>query len=218
MKRRVAPVTLALVVALSASACAPTRAGSKAQASGPRPAPSNAAHLSPTEPETTTDWQSLPDVDELRATFAARDDFEKACELKRPLREAFGALQAEDWGELLRLSTSHLNTCPVDIDFHFFRAIALDRKGRSAEAIHHVHWRRALVESVLKSGDGKTAETPWVVMSVAEEYSVMRAVGMRPKRQSLLLDAGIDAIVVEIEGEPDRTVYFNFRRMRTGRE
>jgi hypothetical protein len=49
-------------------------------------------------------------------------------------------------------------------------------------------------------------DSPWIVISVAEEYAVLRALGMKREGQSLL-DGGIDAITVAVGGET-RSVYF----------
>jgi hypothetical protein len=54
------------------------------------------------------------------------------------------------------------------------------------------------VERILKSGDGKTAETAYQVKSVAEEYQVIRALGLAPQEQALILkdDKAYDLMTV----------------------
>jgi len=135
-----------------------------------------------------------------------------------PLRAAFRELGASDWPELLATATRWLDACPVDIDFHLLRSIALGELGRPAEAMQHAHWYHALVASVLDSGDGRTPATAWVVIYVAEEYALLRALGMREQRQTLV-DGHIDAIEVESEGRT-QTLYFDpathFERLERG--
>ncbi|MCW3849307.1 DUF4919 domain-containing protein [Sphingomonas sp. LB-2] len=43
------------------------------------------------------------------------------------------------------------------------------------------------VAKILKTGDGKSAETAYVVKSVAEEYMVIRELGLQPEMQSLIM-------------------------------
>ena len=168
-------------------------------------------HAPPANPTASTfreerDWQQLPDADALRAEYGARDDFDARCEIDRPLREAVGLFDAESWPELLAVSDAFLTQCPVDIDFHFLQASALSHLDREAEADRHHQWRRALVESVLRSGRGDSAESPWIVISVPEEYAVLRALGMQSQGQSLL-GGGIDELTVTVDGAT-RSVYF----------
>ncbi len=62
--------------------------------------------------------------------------------------------------------------------------------------------------SVLTSGDGETPETAYVVISIPEEYSVMRALRFDYESQ-LLLDGGIDALTAVDAYGKAITVYFS---------
>jgi hypothetical protein len=173
---------------------------------GPLPAP-GPADPSPAAIGNAPDWRQLPDADALRAEYGARTDFAERCELGRPLREAFELLAAESWPELLEMSAGFLTRCPVDIDFHLLQALALQNLGRADEAALHGDWRRALVESVLRSGSGDSAESPWITISVAEEYALLRALGMMRESQALL-GGGVDMITVTEDGATRRVFFF----------
>jgi hypothetical protein len=157
-------------------------------------------------PSPGRDWSERPDFAALRAEFGARDDFAQRCEL-RPVREGFEHLGGERWSELVALTGRWAEACPVDIDAHVLRAIALDHSGRADEGDHHRSWARGLFESVLASGDGKTPETAYQVIAVFEEYSMLRLFGYEVKGQALTR-GGIDAISVVADGDP-RTVFFD---------
>lgn len=161
------------------------------------------------------DWSELPDFDELRWSYGDRDDFGLVCEQDRPLEEAFDALEAQEWQRILELSDPWLAQCLVDVDLHLLRAIALGELGRSSESRQQLRWRDGLVESVLRTGDGKTPETAWVVISVGEEYSMLRALGMQVKSQALTREH-LDKIEAERDGKV-YTLYFDpaphFRRL-----
>jgi len=200
LPKRLAP----LLVGLAAVACTATR-----------PAPSGGSGLS----GAARDWSELPDFARLRAEYGERGDFSELCERDRPLNDAFGSLNRKNWSDALEVSTRVLGSCAVDIDFHFVRFVALQELGRTAEAEAHRRWLQGLVDSVLQTGDGRSSETPWTVIWVAEEYAVIRALGMRPRgQQSLLMTprGPVDAVVVEEDGA-ERTLYFDtavsFRRM-----
>jgi hypothetical protein len=70
---------------------------------------------------------------------------------------------------------------------------------------------RGLVQSILRSGDGKTCETGWEVAMVREEYDLLRIMGTRPKQQALIMgkDGGhsCDAMTV-IDREGKETTYY----------
>jgi hypothetical protein len=169
----------------------------------------------PPRPSAPPDWSALPDFDALRREWGDRDDFMQLCEFDRPLRMAGAAMDASAWEEVLRIADSWLARCVVDIDFHAVRANALQELGRTAEFEQQLRWRDGLLESILRTGDGKTEETAWVVISVAEEYSVLNALGLRRETQSLTT-SGRDRIEAEVEGRVVTLYFFpdaHFRRL-----
>ena len=147
------------------------------------------------------------DFDRLRAEFGSRTDFAEICERDRPLHQLAELVIQKDWNTILVTSEPWLQRCPIDIDAHLIRAVALKELKRLLESEHHLNWFRGLVDSVLTSGDGKTPQTAFVVISVAEEYSILRVLRVRPKRH-VTLSSGIDELVVEIDGVAG-TLYFN---------
>ncbi len=161
------------------------------------------------------DWSRTPDFDALRKEYGDRDDFRDLCEKARPLRAAFDAVAAEDWVGTLAIADGWLPRCPVDIDLHMLRAVALARLDRAEESEQQIRWRDGLVGSVLRSGDGRTPETAWVVISIDEEYSILRVLGLKRQSQALTRE-GLDRLEVEREGER-HVVYFDpaahFRRL-----
>ena len=151
-------------------------------------------------------WNRVVNFDELRATYGEREDFFELCEQDRPLKELFSAANSADWIKVVALTGEWLDSCPVDIDAHYLRAIAFSETGNSVESEMHIRWFEGLMDSVVASGDGKTSETPFIVISVPEEYSVMRAFRLEVKGQMLLDD--IDTLMaIDNEGN-STTVHF----------
>jgi len=71
---------------------------------------------------------------------------------------------------------------------------------------------RGLINSIRNSGDGKSPETAWVVITVHEEYVILRVLGFRPSQQSLLSQNGHSYDVMKVKNAEDgteQTFYFN---------
>jgi hypothetical protein len=149
----------------------------------------------------------LDDFTALRTAFGAREDFHRRCEQDRPMQALFERFGAEQWQGVLEVSLPWLEQCPVDIDARVASAIACQKLGRAQEADLHKRWYNGLVDSVLASGDGKTAQTAFVVISVGEEYALLRAMGLESRGQ-MLVEGGIDALTVEGESGTE-VIYFN---------
>jgi hypothetical protein len=164
----------------------------------------------------TQSWSDQVNFGDLREQYGERGDFSQICEADRPLREWFELADEGKWERVLAVAQPWLDHCRVDIDAHFISAVALSELKRNIEFQQHIYWFRGLVDSVLESGDGRTPETAYVVISVPEEYAVLRALRIQPTGQQMLLHGGIDAISVEDESGRS-TVYFNpaahFRRL-----
>jgi hypothetical protein len=147
-------------------------------------------------PANRPDASGSIDFIRIRAEYGDREDFDEICEKDHPLRKFVELSNAEQWPAVLDVSLGWLATCPVDIHARLVAAVALSKMGRGSESEEHRFWYWGLVGSVLASGDGRTAETAFVVISVPEEYAILSALGLRGTRQTLR-EGGIDEIVVE---------------------
>lgn len=155
------------------------------------------------------------DFARLRTEYGERDNYFELCEEDRPIQKFVGLANASRWQEVLEISEPWLAHCPIDIDAQLVAAVALKALGRDTEAEEHLRWYRGLVESILGSGDGEAPESAYHVISIAEEYSMLRTFGVRFKEQALV-DGEIDALTVEGESG-EQVIYFNpashFRRL-----
>ena len=170
--------------------------------------PQGGAAASPAEP--------APDFARLRTEFGDRQDFAALCEHATPLRELFELASEGEWEGLLEITEPWLEQCPVDIDAQLLTAVALEKLGRLPESAQHELWYRGLVQSILDSGDGRIAATAFVVISIPEEYAVLRALGLHVQQQALV-EGGIDALTVTSADGATTVVYFDpaahFRRL-----
>jgi hypothetical protein len=187
-------------------------AGSLVGCVRPQPPPVTPSAKQPGAPDA-----SVPaDFARLRTEYGDRKDFFDICERDRPLNRLAELHDQQRWDEILAASEAWLRQCPVDIDAHLVTAIALKELGSPLESQHHVRWFRGLVDSILASGDGRTPQTAFVVISVPEEYSVLRVLRMRPTGQAL--QSGIDVLSVVNDKGAVGVIYFNpaahFRRLK----
>ena len=89
---------------------------------------------------------------------------------------------------------------------HAALAGALTRTGQQEAADRELALARAAARSILSTGDG-TAQRPWSVLRISDEYDVLRSLRRRPREQTVVQDGDryLDRHVCEDGGE----VYFD---------
>jgi hypothetical protein len=136
---------------------------------------------------------------------AAKDtsDFEKA------MTEA---LNKKDYPAALKDAEAVLASEYVNIDAHYVALVANREMGATDKAEFHRTVFRGLINSIYKSGDGKSMEKAWVVITVHEEYVILRVLGFQPGEQSLMHKDGHSYDVMKVKKADDgteQTFYFN---------
>jgi hypothetical protein len=102
----------------------------------------------------------------------------------------------------------------VNIGAHRIAAIAHAELKNDAQSKLHAYVRDGLIQSIKKSGDGKSPNTAFVVIDTSEEYAVMDSLGVKPMRQSLIGEKGHKYDRQDGEDAKDQrvTLYFNIDR------
>jgi hypothetical protein len=117
----------------------------------------------------------------------------------------------------LLLAKQILAVSYLDMEAHTAAARAAEKLGDKAAAAHHQYVLQGVLDSILKSGDGKTTETAYVVIAISEEYALMGHLGLQVAGQSLLNDeAGHSYDLlrgVNPETKAAQEVYFNIDAM-----
>jgi hypothetical protein len=72
------------------------------------------------------------------------------------------------------------------VDVHQVEQIAHRELREEERAGFHKAVVQGLLRSIMDSGDGKSTETAYIVISVHEEYVVLQVLGLRPSGQSVL--------------------------------
>ena len=159
---------------------------------------------------TERDWQDYPDFSALRNDIGWSDDFTARCDGNRPNVEIVDFINSESWPEAIELGLSWLERCPIDIRIHYFVAISMSGSGSEEGAETHFRWFEGLMNSIVASGDGETPETPYVTISVAEEYDALYFFGLEVTDQSLVEgDVLLDAFTAKNDDGAEFTIYFS---------
>ena len=102
----------------------------------------------------------------------------------------FAALNAEEFDLALESAEKILAKNFVEMNAQFAAYVANRELGHGDKATFHKFVFDGLVKSITASGDGKTAETAFVVISTDEEYVLLNFLGLRPSGQSLITRNG----------------------------
>ena len=126
------------------------------------------------------------------------------------------AMGANDTDRVAAIANDIIARDYTDIDAHAALSTVLQRRGETDQAAFELAVANGLLNSIEQSGDGMTPETAFVVIGIAEEYSLLGAKGLQVAKQSLLqTERGpVDALdVVNPTNNESSTVYFNVSRL-----
>lgn len=128
------------------------------------------------------------------------------------LRETLAdVLNEGDWEVGLNVVNRLLELCYLDIEAHMIAASIYRRTEDKKRSTYHLRFAKGLLDSIFQSGDGQSHETAFTVVNVAEEYTVLRVLGIRSICQSFSGVKGhfdIFEILDPTSGER-AAVYFN---------
>ena len=151
------------------------------------------------------------DYARLRISYMDSPEYKQAKDTSNAEKAMWDALNAKDFPKALKNAEEVLDSEYVNIDAHFVAYAANREMGAADKAEFHRAVFRGLVDSIRNSGDGLSPKTAWVVITVHEEYVILRVLGMRPHSQSLISKDGhnYDEMTVTDENGKDHTFYFN---------
>ncbi len=121
------------------------------------------------------------------------------------------AFNAGDYEGALRKGQEIIQHNIANGDGHFLAMVALKHLEKQEEAAKEKLIVDQIVQSIMSSGDGKTADTAWFTVSTSEEYFVIRILGLRPKSQALVKNGtySFDKMTVVGEDGKETTLWFN---------
>jgi hypothetical protein len=95
------------------------------------------------------------------------------------------ALRVGDLAGLLVTLSGLIELQYFDISAHQLVALAYERIGDRVTAATHRRIAEGLVASILQSGDGRSYQTAYQVISIAEEYAILDTLKLEVQAQSL---------------------------------
>lgn len=122
------------------------------------------------------------------------------------------ALNQKNYEEALKIAEAVLAKNFVEINAHMTAQIAYQETGKAERAQFHKFMVDGLLNSIKSNVDGKSVATAFEVISINEEYGLVRSLGLRPIKQALVQEKGrsYDAItVVDPQTNQESVMYFN---------
>jgi Domain of unknown function (DUF4919) len=158
--------------------------------------------------------RSQPDVDYtlLRLSYAETPDYDPYGATTRSLfSETWKALQDKDCATVMAKSDAYLRIDFTRAPIHIMRETCFEQTGDTDDAARELAIGKGLTESLLGSGDGKSAATAYVVVTMSEEGYVMTFLDMNEEQQSLIHDdKGYYDFIQGEDGHGNRkSVFFN---------
>jgi hypothetical protein len=148
----------------------------------------------------------------LRMAFTETADYNPYDSDRKTQEEMAQALDKKEYDKAIQLTEKLLKTKYVDLKAHSVAHRAYTALGKADKAKFHRWVFDGLVQSILKSGDGKTTATAYVVIATDEEYVVLGELGIRRTSQALMEEKGqkfdrMDGI--DQKSKERVTLYFN---------
>ena len=122
------------------------------------------------------------------------------------------AFHKGDYDQAIVHSKKVLEKCYLDIEAHQFAYLANREMHIQEEAEFHHRIAHGLIQAIFQTGDGKSRETAWEVLSTHEEYVILHVLGLMPGKQSLIRAGkhSYDELeAVDPKTEQNVTLYFN---------
>jgi hypothetical protein len=152
------------------------------------------------------------DFGRLRRSWMDSPEYKQAKDTSEEEQAMGSALAQKNYAEALRNAEVVLASDYVNMNAHFVAFAANQELGAADKAEFHRTVFHGLLDSIRDSGDGKSTDKAWVVINTQEEYVLLRALGYRPGKQSLLKKDGHAYDVLKgksVEDGTEATFYFN---------
>ncbi|MET0649633.1 MAG: DUF4919 domain-containing protein [Pyrinomonadaceae bacterium] len=235
MKNRTTAAALLLLLCFAATAAAqnpaPSQTPAPSQMQTPTPPPARPPAPAPTPTPTAADAQKSAEAQtKYDALLAQAKKAEGAVDYKSlrfaffetpnysPLagmmiqRNLWGLVGQGNFAEAAKQAEATLEKNYVDVNAHMVAYVAYRELKDEEKSKLHRRWADGLLESVKSGGDGKSPDTAWHVISISEEYAVLRSMNLRPAGQSLVNANGhaYDAMkTLDPQSNTEVTYFFN---------
>ena len=152
------------------------------------------------------------DFQALREAYVKSADYDPyGLKLPPAAREMIPAANAGDCQKAMKIARSVIETAFIHADAHTILALCADKAGDEAGEQAERKIAVGLMRSIFNSGDGKTPQTAYRVVTVWEEYSVLQLLKLRRTVQHLVSVDGhaYDVLDAKRDGQDKvESIYF----------
>lgn len=182
MIKRISWVLLVAVLALSARSL-------NAQPK-PTPTPAQNAGSFADLLQRAKNGDATVDFKQLRFAYTETKEYNPYSNARDERQKMFAALNAKQFEQARDIAETILAQNFLDLNGQFGAFVAYRELGNRQKTALHKFLFEGLVHSVENSGDGKSPETAFIVISVDEEYVLLNWRGLRATDQSLVNQNG----------------------------
>ena len=152
------------------------------------------------------------DFGALREAYARSPNYEPYGSKIPPIaHEMNQAANGGDCQKAIGLAQTILEMNFTFSDAHFMVAYCSKKAGDTAAEAKASNIAVGLLKSIFASGDGKTPKTAFRVVTISEEYSVLKILRLRRSVQRLVSHEGHAYDVLDTKGSGDQTVSLYFK-------
>jgi tetratricopeptide (TPR) repeat protein len=150
------------------------------------------------------DWQALRLAARVGEVYGDYDPYDAS-------KRTQASFQKGDYEEALKIAQESERHNIADGEAHLAAWSCLKQLGKQREADEEWNLLQAVLQSIFKSGDGKSANTAWFAVGIREEYLVMAALQVRFKEQRSVKQDGhyYDEVSITDQSGKDAVLWFN---------
>src|SRR5258708_9602073 len=130
------------------------------------------------------------DFQKLRFSYMDSDERKQAKDTFEQDRQMWKSFNAEDYADASKNADAVLEEKFVDLNAHYVEFRAYTGLHDTDKAEFHRSVVKGLLDSILYSGDAKSAKTAYVVIAIDEEYVVLKVMGLKSGMQALVKESG----------------------------
>lgn len=156
------------------------------------------------------------DYADFRNSFLKSKQFEKkGTNYDNLKKQVYVEIKNKNYQEIIRLTKSMLSIDYTSMFAHKYLQQTYKILGDTANQIKYHDIEFGLLNSIIKSGDGKTCKTGWHVTQIEEEYFILNMIGEEFQEQSISSEGknACDKMIVKTEEGETRTYYFEANKV-----
>jgi hypothetical protein len=130
------------------------------------------------------------DFHALRMAYTRSDHYAPYMQDGESIQALHAALQAQNMEAALEAIGRLLAFNYLDIEAHMAADYVHIQLEDHAQSAYHRAFAKGLIDAILVTGTGRDFDSAFIVISVAEEYLVLRVIGLIPGNQQLVQHEG----------------------------